>query len=80
MISSIIKALVKKIKIQPPPKKNGNESMIWLTPKSSQHILVNRIESKKNLFTEKELFKKKREWRIEQKTKRRLVNCSRYDD
>ena len=28
----------------------------------------------------KNFFKEKREWRIEQKKKRRLFNCSRYGD
>ena len=31
-------------------------------------------------ITEKELFKEKRGWRIELKTKRKLFNCSRYCD
>ena len=31
-------------------------------------------------FLLQELFKEKGEWRIEQKTKRRLFNCSRYGD
>ena len=33
-------------------------------------------KAKKNSFWEKELFKEKGEWRIEQKMKRRLFNCS----
>ena len=34
----------------------------------------------RKFFTEKEFFKEKREWKIEQKIKRRLFNCSRYGD
>ncbi len=37
-------------------------------------------KQKKKLFSEKELFKEKWEWRIEQNTKRRLFNCSRLGD
>ena len=31
-------------------------------------------------FTENELFKKKGEWNIEKRTKKRLCNCFRYGD
>ena len=44
--------------------------MICLTPKPNQSFFVYRIQSKANFFlTEKELFKKNWEWRIEQKRK-----------
>ena len=38
------------------------------------------IQSKEKFFKEKELFKEKEDWRIEQKTQRRLFNCSHYGD
>ena len=37
-------------------------------------------KKKKKKNTEKELFKEKWAWRIEQKTKRWLFNCCRYGD
>ena len=55
--------------------------MICLTPKPSQSFFVTRMQKKKKKkkIIEKELFKKKGKWRIEQKTKRRFLNCSRND-
>ena len=53
--------------------KKRKKSMICLTPKPNQSFFVCCIQSK-----EKEIFKEKGEWRIEQKTKRRLFKCSRY--
>ena len=40
-----------------------------------QSFFVYRIQSKENIFTEKEHFKKKWKWRIEQKTKRSLLTA-----
>ena len=55
--------------------------MICLALKSSQSFFVNRIQGKeKTFFSEKELFKEKWEWRIEQTTNRRLFSCFRYSD
>ena len=55
--------------------------MIFLTPKPSQVSLTTVYKVKNNiLFTEKEVFKEKGEWKIEQKTKRRLFNNFQYDD
>ena len=53
--------------------------MICFTLKPSQSFFVYHIQIKENFFYIKELFKKNGEWRIEQKTKRRLFNCSHYD-
>ena len=47
-------------------KRNDEESMVCLTPKPSQSFFVYSIQRKKY---RKELFKEKREWRIEQKRK-----------
>ena len=47
-------------------KSNDKESMICLTPKPSQS------------FKTKRAFKEKGEWKIDQKTKRMLFNCSHY--
>ena len=76
MISSIIQDLI-LIKIQPiiERARNDKESMICLTPKQIQSFFVYRIQSKKTLFTEKELLNEE-VWKIEQKTKRRLFNSS----
>ena len=49
--------------------------MICFTPKSSQSFFVYRIQSKETLFTEKDLFKEKVEWRTEQKTKKKLLTA-----
>ena len=57
-------------------KRNYEESMICLTPKPSQSPFVYRIQSKEKVFIEKELFKERWEWRTEQKTKRRHINCT----
>ena len=43
--------------------------MIWLTLKPNESFFVYLYKVKKNSFTEKELFKEKGEWRIEQKAK-----------
>ena len=59
-------------------KRNDKESMICLMTKPSQSFFVYCIQSKENLFYKKELFKEKGEWSIEQKKKRRLLNCSHY--
>ena len=53
-------------------ERNDKESMICLTPKPSQSFFVYRIQSKDFFFTEKELFKEKGEWTIEQKWKEGL--------
>ena len=55
-------------------KRNDQESIICLTSKPSQSFFVYRIQSKEKIFTEKELFNEKGEWRIEQKTERRLFD------
>ena len=49
-------------------KRNDKESMMCLTPKPSISFFVNRIQSKEKI-TEKGPFKKKGEWKIEQKMK-----------
>ena len=47
----------------------------FLNVESKQKFLCYCIQSKeKKIFTEKERFKEKREWRIEQKTKIRLLS------
>ena len=51
--------------------------MVCLRSKPSQCFLSTIYKAKK-IFTVKELFKEKGEWRIEQKIKRRLFNCSHY--
>ena len=65
-------------------EKNDKESMICLMPRSSQSFLVYHIQNKEFFFTEKEHFKEKGEWRIEQKKKkkpkRRLFIFSLYGD
>ena len=43
--------------------------------KASQSFFVSRIQSKEKKFTEKELFKEKREWRIEQKQKESFLTA-----
>ena len=48
--------------------------MNCLMPKPSQSFF------KHFFFTEKQLFKEKGEWRIEENTKRRLFNCSHFGD
>ena len=53
-------------------KRNNKESMVCLTLKPNQSFFVYCIQSKEKKFTEKEVFKEKEEWRIEQKMKRRL--------
>ena len=35
--------------------------------------------NQRKMITEKELFKEKTEWKIEQKTKIKLFNCARFD-
>ena len=59
-------------------KKNNKESMIFLKPRPTQSFFVCCIQSKEKFSTEKKKkIKQKGEWRIEQKMKRRLFNCSR---
>ena len=57
-------------------KRNDKESMIHWTPKPSQSFGPYSKQRKK--FTEKELFKEKRKWRIEQKMKSRFFNSSQW--
>ena len=79
MISSIIQAFY-RIKIEPnmsEQERNDKESMICLTPKTKFFVI--RIQSKKN-FYRKRTSEEKGEWRIEEKIKRRIFNCSRYSD
>ena len=59
-------------------KRNGKESMICLTPKPRKSFFVYHIQSKEKLFfffffffTEKELFKEKGGWKIQQKNEKR---------
>ena len=56
--------------------------MICLTPKPCQIFFVYPLQSKDFYFTEEELFKGKREWKIKLKktNKRRLLSCSHYGD
>ena len=64
MISSIIQALLKKLKFSPisvSKKRNDKESMVHLTPKQCQSFFVYHIQSKEIIFTEKQLLKKKDE-------------------
>ena len=75
MISSIIQGIFKKLKFNPiwvSNKRNDKESLICLTPKPSQSFFVYCKQSKENFFfTEKELFKKKGEWKIETKNEKK---------
>ena len=82
MISFIIQAdfLLKFSPIWVRKERNDKESMICLTPEPSQSFFVYRKQSKEKKFTEKELFKEKKEWRIEQKINRSRFNCSHYND
>ena len=75
MISSIIQVLFRENSAQYEwvRKEKHKESMIWLTPKPTNFFTVYNAMKK---ITEKELFKEKKVWSIEQKTKRRLFNCS----
>ena len=54
--------------------------MICWKQNPSQNSFVYRIQNKDIFFMEEELFKEKREGRIEQKMKRRLFNSPRYGD
>ena len=54
--------------------------MTCFMPKPSQSFFVNHIQNKEKIYTEKELYKEKWEWRIKEKAKRKLFNCSRYGD
>ena len=56
--------------------------MICLTPKLSQNSFVNVIQNKeKNFFLQKKSFlRKRRNGRLNKKTKRMLFNYSRYGD
>ena len=82
MICSIIQAHF-QIKIK--PSKNEQEKKrqriydlltVEIKPKFLRPLYTKQSKN----FTEKELFKKDEEWRIKQKTKRRLFDCSRYGD
>ena len=75
MIRSIIQELF-KIKIQSimsEQKKKRQRIEDLLNSKTKSKFFVFRIKK----FTEKELSKQNREWRIEQKAKRMLFNCFR---
>ena len=48
--------------------------------KTKQKFLCLLYTKLGKFFTEKELFKEMGEWRVEQKTKRRLFNCSCYGE
>ena len=61
-------------------KKNDKESMICLMPKAKPKFLCLPYRKQRKFFTGKELFKEKGKWRTEPKAKRRLFNCSHYDD
>ena len=63
-------------------KRKDRESMVHLTPKPSQSFFAYRTQTKGNLIflLKTVLFKEKEEWRIEQKAKRRVFNCSHYGD
>ena len=52
-------------------QKKNKESMICITPKTSQNFLVHPNTKQKHFFTEKELFKEKGAWRIEKKTEKK---------
>ena len=54
-------------------KKNDQVSMVCLALKPGQSFFVYSIQNKEKSLTEKEFFKEKVEWRIERKTKRRLL-------
>ena len=54
--------------------------MIFFTLKPNQIPLYTLNKTKKYFFTEKYLYKEQKDWRIEQKTKRTIFNCSRYGD
>ena len=85
MISSIIQALLLKLIFSPIcviKKRNDKESMISLTTETKPKFL-HLLYTKQRIFfflTEKELFKEKRMWKIEQKTKWRPFHSSRYGD
>ena len=49
--------------------------MICLTSKPRQSFFIYGLQNKENSFTEKELFKETGDWRIIQKTKRRLFTA-----
>ena len=89
MISSIIQALFFLSKFSPIwvcKKRNDKESMFCLTWKPSQSFFVYRIQSKESFLStvykakKKITQKEKGKWRIEQKMKRILFNCSLYGD
>ena len=69
MISSIIQKLFFLLKFRVIKKRNNKEFITCLTPKPGQSFFVYPIQNKENIFTEKQLFKDKEGWRIEQKRK-----------
>ena len=73
MISSIIPAFFKtKIQSNMSEQKKKWQSIYDLP---GQSFFVYCIQSKEKMFTEKELFMKKWEWSMEQKTKRWLITA-----
>ena len=50
-------------------KRSDEEYMICFSPKPTQSFFVFCIEKNEKKFIEKEIFKKKGEWRIEQNRK-----------
>ena len=93
MISSIIQALFKNKILPNMSEQEKKRQRIYdllnaETKRQRIYDLLNAetklsfstVYKAKKKFTEKELFKEKRWWRIEQKTKRKLSYNSRYGD
>ena len=69
------------IKIQPnmsEQEKKQQRIYDLLNAETKPKFLYQSYTKQRKIFSEKELFKEKGEWRSEQKMKRRLFNCSRY--
>ena len=84
MISSIILALF-KIKILPnmsERKKKKRQRIYYLICAETKpnFLCLPYTQQKIFFFTEKDLYKEKEEWRTEQKTERRLFNCTHNGD
>ena len=77
----IIQTLLLRIKIQPNKSEQERKRQSvydLLKARTKPNVLCQPNTERRFLFIEKEIFKEKLEWRIEEKTKTRLFNYFRY--